>query len=279
LVGHARARMGLIRSFQITSIFPEMTVLENVALAVQVRLANACWHLWRSVGDDARIIAPAHSYLQIVGLGRRASCIANTMSHGERRLLEIAIALATEPLLLLLDEPMAGLGPEESSSMLTLIEGLRRDYAVLLVEHDMDAVFTLADRISVMVYGKISWELPRILNLFPSLTPRLDQSASILSGGEQQMLAIGRALLTNPRLLILDEATEGLSPLVREKIWKVLGVIRDAGIATIIVDKNIAKLMQVADCHYILEKGRIVFCGSSDTLAKNPDLLRQYVGV
>jgi branched-chain amino acid transport system ATP-binding protein len=154
LVGHARARMGLIRSFQITSIFPEMTVLENVALAVQVRLANAYWHLWRSVGDDARIIAPAHSYLQIVGLGRRASCIANTMSHGERRLLEIAIALATEPLLLLLDEPMAGLGPEESSSMLTLIEGLRRDYAVLLVEHDMDAVFTLADRISVMVYGK-----------------------------------------------------------------------------------------------------------------------------
>jgi len=127
--------------------------------------------------------------------------------------------------------------------------------------------------------GKISWELPRILNLFPSLTPRLDQSASILSGGEQQMLAIGRALLTNPRLLILDEATEGLSPLVREKIWKVVGVIRDAGIATIIVDKNVAKLMQVADCHYILEKGRIVFCGSSDTLAKNPDLLRQYEGV
>ena len=127
--------------------------------------------------------------------------------------------------------------------------------------------------------GKITWELPRILNLFPSLTPRLDQSASILSGGEQQMLAIGRALLTNPRLLILDEATEGLSPLVRGKIWKVVRLIRDAGIATIIVDKNVAKLTQVADRHYILEKGRIVFCGSSETLAKNPDLLRQYVGI
>ena len=154
LVGHARARMGLSRLFQITSIFPEMTVRENVALAVQARSADAYWHLWRSADDDARIIALAHSYLEIVGLGVRASCRANAMSHGECRLLEIAIALATEPLLLLLDEPMAGLGSEESSSMITLIERLRRDYAILLVEHDMDAVFALADRISVMVYGK-----------------------------------------------------------------------------------------------------------------------------
>ena len=127
--------------------------------------------------------------------------------------------------------------------------------------------------------GKGAWELPCILNLFPSLTPRLDQSASILSGGEQQMLAIGRALLTNPRLLILDEATEGLAPLVREEIWKVVCTIRDAGIASVIVDKNVAKLMRVADRHYILEKGRTVFCGSSDTLAKDPDLLRRYLGV
>jgi branched-chain amino acid transport system ATP-binding protein len=154
LVGHARARMGLIRSFQIPSIFLEMTVLENVALAVQARSADAYWHLWRPAGDDARIIAPAHSYLEMVGLGGRAARRANAMSHGECRLLEIAIALATEPLLLLLDEPLAGLGSEESSSMLTLIERLRRDYAILLVEHDMEAVFALADRISVMVYGK-----------------------------------------------------------------------------------------------------------------------------
>jgi branched-chain amino acid transport system ATP-binding protein len=127
--------------------------------------------------------------------------------------------------------------------------------------------------------GKGAWELPRILNLFPSLTPRLDQSASILSGGEQQMLAIGRALLTNPRLLILDEATEGLAPLVREKIWKIVRTIKDAGIATIIVDKNIAKLTQVADRHYILEKGQTVFCGSSVSLAKDPDLLQRYLGI
>jgi branched-chain amino acid transport system ATP-binding protein len=127
--------------------------------------------------------------------------------------------------------------------------------------------------------GKGAWELSCILNLFPSLTPRLDQSASILSGGEQQMLAIGRALLTNPRLLILDEATEGLAPLVREEIWKVVRTIRNAGIASIIVDKNVAKLSRVADRHYILEKGRIVFCGNSDTLVKDPNILRQYLGI
>jgi branched-chain amino acid transport system ATP-binding protein len=154
LVGHARARMGLSRVFQITSIFPEMTVRENVALAVQARSADAYWHLWRSAGDDARIVAPALSYLEMVGLGGRASLRANVISHGEHRLLEIAMALATEPLLLLLDEPMAGLGPEESPRMLALIQVLRRNYSILLIEHDMEAVFALADRISVMVDGK-----------------------------------------------------------------------------------------------------------------------------
>jgi branched-chain amino acid transport system ATP-binding protein len=127
--------------------------------------------------------------------------------------------------------------------------------------------------------GKSAWDLPCILNLFPCLTARLGQSASTLSGGEQQMLAIGRALLTNPRLLILDEATEGLAPLVREEIWKVVRKIKDVGIATIIVDKHVAKLTRVADRYYILEKGRTVFCGSSDTLAKNPDLSRRYLGI
>ncbi len=123
------------------------------------------------------------------------------------------------------------------------------------------------------------WTVERILSLFPSLAARVSHSASVLSGGEQQMLAIGRALMTNPRLMILDEATEGLAPLIREEIWRVVGEMRADGIATILVDKNIGKLMALADRHLIVEKGRIVFSGDSRTLQENPDILGRYLGI
>ena len=123
------------------------------------------------------------------------------------------------------------------------------------------------------------WTVERILSLFPSLAARVSHSASVLSGGEQQMLAIGRALMTNPRLMILDEATEGLAPLIREEIWRVVGEMRADGIATILVDKNIGKLMALADRHLIVEKGRIVFSGDSRTLQENPEILGRYLGI
>jgi branched-chain amino acid transport system ATP-binding protein len=123
------------------------------------------------------------------------------------------------------------------------------------------------------------WTVERILSLFPSLAARVSHSASVLSGGEQQMLAIGRALMTNPRLMILDEATEGLAPLIREEIWRVVGEMRADGIATILVDKNIGKLMALADRHLIVEKGRVVFSGDSRTLQENPDILGRYLGI
>jgi len=123
------------------------------------------------------------------------------------------------------------------------------------------------------------WTLDTVYEMFPRLKERERNLGSNLSGGEQQMLAIGRALMTNPRLLILDEATEGLAPLVRLEIWKCLQRLREAGLAMIVIDKNIAPLLRLADRHVILEKGRVVWQGTSEALRAAPEVLQQYVGV
>lgn len=150
---HRRAHVGLARSFQITSVFMDMTVLDNVALAIQARDGHS-FHFWTPARSIMRLREPAMEKLEIVGLAGRANDKALAMSHGERRQLEIAMALGTEPELLLLDEPMAGMGPEESNSMVATLKGLQGK-TILLVEHDMDAVFALADRITVLVYGRV----------------------------------------------------------------------------------------------------------------------------
>jgi branched-chain amino acid transport system ATP-binding protein len=149
----ARARRGLARSFQITSVFLDFTVLENVMLAVQAREPHA-FRFWRPVAGDVALTEPALAALARVGLDGRADVRAGNLAHGEQRQLEIAMALATRPRMLLLDEPMAGMGAEESRRMVDLLRDLKREYTMLLVEHDMDAVFALADRITVLVYGK-----------------------------------------------------------------------------------------------------------------------------
>jgi len=123
------------------------------------------------------------------------------------------------------------------------------------------------------------WAVDAVYRMFPRLQQRERNLGSDLSGGEQQMLAIGRALMTNPRLLILDEATEGLAPLVRLEIWKCLERLKAAGLAMIVIDKHIGPLLDLADRHVILEKGRVVWQGASDALRARPDVLHQYVGV
>jgi branched-chain amino acid transport system ATP-binding protein len=123
------------------------------------------------------------------------------------------------------------------------------------------------------------WTLPRILGLFPQLKERRRQLGSQLSGGEQQMLAIGRALMTNPDLLILDEATEGLAPMIRAEIWRCLELLKFQGQSILLIDKNVDALQRLADRHYIIEKGRIVWQGASAGLAARPDLLHTYLGV
>jgi branched-chain amino acid transport system ATP-binding protein len=123
------------------------------------------------------------------------------------------------------------------------------------------------------------WTLAKIGALFPRLAERMDAMGGQLSGGEQQMLAIGRALMTNPRLLILDEATEGLAPLIRAEIWQCLTRLKAAGQSILVIDKNVAALIRIADRHYLIERGRVVWSGPSATLAAAPDLQHRYLGV
>jgi branched-chain amino acid transport system ATP-binding protein len=149
----ARAALGLARTFQITSIFPEFTALENVALAVQAHDGHS-FRFWQDARSQTGLRDPALAALDRVGLADRAAVTARYLSHGEHRQLEIAMALATEPKMLLLDEPMAGMGAEESHLMVDILLSLKGAQTILLIEHDMDAVFALADRISVLVYGR-----------------------------------------------------------------------------------------------------------------------------
>ena len=148
-----RARRGLARSFQITSVYPDFSALDNVALAVQARSGRLGF--WKPARADSSLTAPALQALEQVGLKERAHVLAANLSHGEQRQLEVAMALATQPRLLLLDEPMAGMGTDESQRMITLLQRLKQSKTIILVEHDMDAVFRLADRISVLVYGRV----------------------------------------------------------------------------------------------------------------------------
>ena len=149
-----RSALGLARSFQITSLLPDFTAADNVALAAQAHDGHS-FYFWGKARQEKRLRDAAASALTRVGLDHRADVVVSRLSHGEQRELELAVALATKPQLLLLDEPMAGLGSTESTRMVKLLQELRQEVTIVLVEHDMQAVFALADRISVLVYGRV----------------------------------------------------------------------------------------------------------------------------
>ncbi|WP_378942129.1 ABC transporter ATP-binding protein [Mesorhizobium sp. ANAO-SY3R2] len=149
-----RVSLGLARTFQITCLLPDYTVAENVAIAIQVRQGHS-FRFWRNVRSETMLRDEASLFLATAGLEARADELVANLSHGEQKQLELAVALATKPRLLLLDEPMAGLGHVESQQMIEMLRGLKKQVSMLLVEHDMDAVFALADRVSVLVYGRI----------------------------------------------------------------------------------------------------------------------------
>ena len=154
LPAHRRSALGLARSFQITSLLPDFTAADNVAMAAQAHHGHS-FHFWGNARKEKHLRDAAHAALGRVGLAHRADVMVSELSHGEQRELELAVALATKPQLLLLDEPMAGLGATESARMVTLLQELRREVTIVLVEHDMNAVFALADRITVLVYGRV----------------------------------------------------------------------------------------------------------------------------
>jgi len=151
---YRRSRLGLARSFQVTTLFPDFTALDNIALSVQAHAGHS-FRFWQNARDEPALREPAQTALARVGLIERASTLVADLSHGERRQLEIAMALAARPRMLLLDEPMAGMGLEESARLLEMLRALKGSITVILIEHDIDAVFALADRISVLVYGRI----------------------------------------------------------------------------------------------------------------------------
>ena len=151
---HARPHLGIARTYQITSLIHSMSVIENLQLAIQAKQGHS-FKFWKPYADKKDVRKAAYEYAARVDLGSRAEIQVANLSHGEQRRLEVAMALASDARLLLLDEPLAGLGPEEASDMISLLEKLKGQQTIILIEHDMDAVFTLADRISVMVYGHI----------------------------------------------------------------------------------------------------------------------------
>jgi len=154
LVAHQRARRGLVRSFQITRLLKSLSVLDNLAFAVQATQDHV-FAAWRPVRDEQTLFERARELLARLGLAHKAESRIDQLSHGEQRALEVGMTLASRPRLVLLDEPLAGMGAQESQSMTRLIESLRQDCAVLLIEHDVNAVFRLADRVSVLVSGRI----------------------------------------------------------------------------------------------------------------------------
>ena len=149
-----RSLLGIARTFQITSLMLDMSTLENVALAVQAHSGHS-YRFWQDARQNDQLIEPALKVLKQVGLLERKNIMTRELSHGEHRQLEIAMALATQPKLLLLDEPMAGMGAEETQKLIAILKTLKTGKTMILIEHDMNAVFSLADRITVMVYGKI----------------------------------------------------------------------------------------------------------------------------
>ena len=154
LPAYRRCALGLARSFQITSLLLDFTAADNVALAAQAHQGHS-FRFWADARKEKGLRDAAQAALQRVGLAERANVLVSKLSHGEQRELELAVALATKPQLLLLDEPMAGLGVTESARMVKLLQELRKEVTIVLVEHDMEAVFALADRISVLVYGRV----------------------------------------------------------------------------------------------------------------------------
>ncbi len=416
------ARLGVVRSFQISAVFPHLSVLENVRIALQ-RKRGSSFDFWRSKRVLAAFNEQAMKLIADVDLSAHAHWTAAELPYGRKRALEIATTLALDPELMLLDEPMAGMGHEDIGRISALIKAVAADRTVLMVEHNLSVVADLSDRITVLTRGRIlaegdyetvsanagvreaylgvghgavmesvmadqqkpllaveglqAWygeshvlhgvtfdvragevvtllgrngagktttlksimgivgkrtgsvrhegreligltsdriarlgvafcpeergifaslnveenlllppkvrpeglDLERIFTLFPNLKERLRSPGTKLSGGEQQMLAIGRILRTGARLLLLDEPTEGLAPVIIQQIGRTIGTLKQQGFTILLVEQNFRFAATVADRHYVMEDGRIIDRLANSELDANIDKLHGYLGV
>jgi branched-chain amino acid transport system ATP-binding protein len=424
LSASARVRSGMARTFQVTNVFPLLSVEENVAVPVLARAGKAL-QAHRTLESMQEVHEQVRKLLASVGLLDRAAHTASALSHGDRRLLEIALALACQPRLLLLDEPTAGMGSGERDRMLAQIRGLSAELTILLVEHDMEVVFGLAGRVVVLHQGKVladgmpqairddrrvreiylgeasvapaaapapaagaplleverldagyqlahvlhevsfsvgrgeivallgrngvgktttlrslagltqpwrtsvirlagrsiageapekiaalgvsyvpddrrifpdltaaenlrvpqlalgrtRWTREKIGALFPPLAALWDRKGRHLSGGEQKMLAIGRALMTDPTLLLLDEPSEGLGPLIVRILVDALGQIRGEGVTVLLADQNLMFARAVADRALVMERGRLVHSAGRAELIGDHSTLQRLLAV
>ncbi len=429
LPAHRRAALGLARTYQITKLFPNLTVLDNVLLAVQA-LDRAKLTMLRPARTYRHFYERARLVLEMLGLAGKERGVVHDLSYGEQRQLEIGLALAGKPRLLLLDEPTAGLSPAESQTMTDMLKNLDAAITLLIIEHDMGVAFELASRVTVLHSGRViadgsveeirqnplvqevylgslmntarrpavqprerltvepggptfldvqdlhtyygdsyvlqgvslslrhgqvvailgrngmgkttlirsimgltpprrgrvlfngtditgrppyeavdlgvalvpqgrrifpsltvsenlavaafprgKWTLERVMELFPRLKERAHHLGAKLSGGEQQMLAIARALMTNPQFLLMDEPTEGLSPLLVEELGRVLERLREAGLSVLLVEQNVPFALRVADQVHILSKGRVVHSGSPHDIWTDEEIKARYLGL
>ena len=389
----------MARTFQVTSLFPKLTVLDNVLLAIKGRRASK-FVMWRFLSSYRDVYDKAHELLERAAFLDRKDIEVRYLSHGEQRQLEIVLGLAGDPDILLLDEPAAGLSSGESAEMAQFLHELDPKMAILLIEHDMDIVFDVADDISVLHFGEVlesglgrahplqrqgagnlsgdrlsdgemaildvqdihtyygdayvlqglslqleqgqilgllgrngvgkttlvnsivgftpprrgkiyfkgaditgnssfatvrsgmglvpqgrrvfptlsveenllvaehsperhGWSLQRVYALFPRLRERRSQRAKTLSGGEQQMLAIGRGLMTNPDCLIMDEPSEGLAPIIIQGLWEAIAKLKQEGLSILLVEQNAALALKLVDFVHVMSKGRVVYSGAA----------------
>jgi branched-chain amino acid transport system ATP-binding protein len=432
---YQRATLGLARTFQITSLFRNLTVMENMVMAVQAS-HSARFVMYRLITRYEEILKRAEDLLRQWGLWDKRQALICNLSYGDQRLIEIMMALAGKPKLLLLDEPTAGLSVGETQVVTAAIQSLGRDTTVFLIEHDMDVAFQIADSITVLNQGKVlvegppceiqenltvkeiylgkesgkhvkeatlgrekavkekspeilkvrdihvyygdsyvlqgvsikvdkgrvavvvgrngvgkttlirsiigfipprrgevffkganvthlpsyrnvqmgmkivpqgrhifpsltvrenmeiaarhnmtrageksRWTLDRVLELFPRLSERMSQRAGKLSGGEQQMLATARALIGNPDLLVMDEPSEGLSPLLVQELYQLYKKLKEEGLSILLVEQNLALTLDVSDYVYVMSKGTIVHESSPEEVWRNEDVKTRYLGI
>ncbi|CAG0906051.1 unnamed protein product [Darwinula stevensoni] len=335
-----------------------MTALENVMVGRHVRtgsgLVGAILRTSGFKAEEKAIAKRAQELLDYVGIGQYAPYKARTLSYGDQRRLEIARALATDPQLIALDEPAAGMNATEKVQLRELIDRIRKDNrTILLIEHDVKLVMGLCDRVTVLDYGKqiaegktttmkaitgglniqggeilykgksikkqgawdlvkqglamvpegrgiftrmtilenlrmgayirndhagIQSDIEKVFATFPRLQERKDQLAGTLSGGEQQMLAMGRALMSRPSLLLLDEPSMGLSPIMVDKIFEVVKEVYNQGVTVVLVEQNASRALSVADRGYVMDSGKITLTGIAKDMLQDPKVRAAYLG-
>ena len=406
-----RVAQGIVRTFQITEILPDLTVFENIRVAVETA-AGLNSKPWISRATRITLDRRVGELIETVGLHGKDDRVVGELAHGDQRVVEVAAALSLNPRLLLLDEPTAGMGDTETENMVNLVRRLHaeRGVSILFIEHDMDIVFGIAQRITVLDQGRVladgtpdmisanpmvraaylgihrmtkvlrardlhtyyskshilhgvslevnegeivtllgrngagktttvrslmgltpprsvtpsclartrraglrtgspnlasatfpegrkifggltvlenlkvpparagSWDINRVFKLFPRLEERKSQLGRQLSGGEQEMLAIARPLLLNPRLMLLDEPSQGLAPLIIKEVMNIVRRMRQEGLSVLLIEQNAPLSLSIADRAYVLDDGKVVYSGDAVDLAKDTELVNKLAG-